>query len=163
MRHKVKGTKLNRTASHRKALMRNMTTSLLKHKRIKTTLAKAKALRVYVEPIITKAKENDLNAKKYVMEIIKDKDVVKSLFTEIIDSVADRKGGYTRIVKLGQRLGDAAEMAIIELVDFNEVANAKASESKEKKEAKAKEKKEKKSSEEVEEANVVEEKTSKKK
>jgi len=163
MRHKVKGTKLNRTASHRKALMRNLTTSLLKHKRIKTTLAKAKALRVYVEPIITKAKENDLNAKKYVMEIIKDKDVVKSLFTEIIDSVADRKGGYTRIVKLGQRLGDAAEMAIIELVDFNEVANAKASESKEKKEAKAKEKKEKKSSEEVEEANVVEEKTSKKK
>lgn len=163
MRHKVKGTKLNRTASHRKALMRNLATSLLKHKRIKTTLAKAKALRVYVEPIITKAKENDLNAKKYVMEIIKDKEVVKSLFSEIIDSVADRKGGYTRVVKLGQRLGDAAEMAIIELVDFNEVANAKATESKEKKEAKAKEKKEKKPAEEVEEANVVEEKTSKKK
>jgi len=162
MRHKVKGTKLNRTASHRKALMRNMATSLLKHKRIKTTLAKAKALKVYVEPIITKAKDNDLNAKKYVMELIKDKEVVKSLFTEIIDRIGDRKGGYTRVVKLGQRLGDAAEMAIIELVDFNEIANAKATESKEKKEAKVKEKKEKKATE-VEEANVVEEKISKKK
>ncbi|HOJ17825.1 MAG: 50S ribosomal protein L17 [Ignavibacteriales bacterium] len=162
MRHKVKGVKLNRTASHRKALMRNLATSLIKHKRIKTTLAKAKALKVYIEPIITKAKENDLSAKKYVMELIKEKDVVKTLFNEVVETVSERKGGYTRVVKLGQRLGDAAEMAIIELVDYNEAANLKAAESKEKKEAKAKEKKEKKT-EETEEANIVEEKSSKKK
>jgi len=156
MRHKVKGRKLNRTESHRKALFKNLATSLLLHKRIKTTLAKAKDLRTYIEPIITKAKSNDLHAKKYVMDIIKDKAAVKTLFSEIIPNVAERPGGYTRVIHLGQRLGDAAEMAIIEFVDFNEVVNTKASENKELREEKAKLKKEKEASK-VEDANVVSE------
>jgi large subunit ribosomal protein L17 len=158
MRHKVKGRKLNRTSSHRSALLRNLATSLLKHKRIKTTVAKAKELKVFVEPIITKAKANDLNAKKYVIDLIKDKPVVKELFSEIISTIGDRKGGYTRVIRLGKRLGDSAEMAMIELVDYNEVANKKAEELKEKKEAKEKSKKEKKSKE-VEDAKILEEST----
>jgi large subunit ribosomal protein L17 len=162
MRHRVKGRKFNRTHSHRAALLRNLATSLLKHKRIRTTLAKAKELRGFVEPLITKAKAGDLHAQKHVMNFIKDKEVVKELFSEIIGTIGDRPGGYTRVVSLGRRLGDAAELAIIELVDYNEVANLKATEKKDKKEAKVKAKKEKEA-EKVEDAKVVEESVNKEK
>ena len=140
MRHNVKGRKLGRTASHRKATLSSLTTSLLKHKRIKTTLAKAKETRVFSEKLITTARKDDLNSKKQIMDVIKDKEVVKELFSEIIPKIGDRPGGYTRVVKLGHRNGDAAQMAVIELVDYNEVATAKAEQQKEKREAKAKEK-----------------------
>jgi large subunit ribosomal protein L17 len=158
MRHRVKGRKLGRTASHRSALLKSLATSLLKHKRIKTTVAKAKETRSFVEALITKAKKNDLAAKRYVMSLIHDKAVVKELFGEIIEKIGNRPGGYTRVIKLGFRQGDAAEMAILELVDYNDIVNKKAEEQKEKREARAKEKKEKEASE-VEEANVVEEKS----
>ncbi len=161
MRHRVKGRKLKRTASHREALLRSLATSLLKHKRIKTTVAKAKEARSFVESLITKARKNDLHAKKQVMDVVKDKEVVKELFSEIITKIGERPGGYTRVIKLGRRAGDAAEIAILELVDYNDVVNAKAEEHKEKKEAKAKSKKEKKEAENIEDAKVVEEKSSK--
>ncbi len=161
MRHRVKGRKLNRTASHREALLRNLATSLLKHKRIKTTVAKAKEARSFVESLITKARKNDLHSKRQIMNVIKDKEVVKELFSEIVSKVGERPGGYTRVIKLGNRSGDAAEVAILELVDYNDVINAKAEEHKEKKEAKAKAKKEAGEKEEVEEAKVVEEKPAK--
>jgi large subunit ribosomal protein L17 len=143
MRHNVKGRKLGRTASHRKATLNSLITSLLKYKRIKTTLAKAKETRVFAEKLVTKARKGDLNAKKQVMEVIKDKEVVKELFSEILPKIGDRPGGYTRVVKLGYRIGDAAQMAIIELVDYNEVVTARAEQQKEKREAKVKEKAEK--------------------
>jgi len=143
MRHNVKGRKLGRTASHRKATLNSLITSLLKYKRIKTTLAKAKETRGFAEKLVTKARKGDLNAKKHVMEVIKDKEVVKELFSEILPKIGDRPGGYTRVVKLGYRIGDAAQMAIIELVDYNEVVTAKAEQQKEKREAKVKEKAEK--------------------
>lgn len=147
MRHNVKGRKLGRTSSHREALLRNLSISLLKHKRITTTLAKAKELRTFVEPLITKAKVGDLHRKKLVMDQLKDKEVVKELFNEISVKLAERKGGYTRVIKRGRRLGDAAEMAIIELVDYNEVANQKAAETKDSREEKKQQKKEKAQSE----------------
>lgn len=140
MRHRVKGRKLKRTASHRTATLRSLATSVLKHKRIKTTLAKAKEARTFVEKLITKAKRNDLHSKRLIMSEIKDKEVVKELFTEIVPKIGDRPGGYTRVIKLGNRVGDAAQMAILELVDYNEVANKKAEERKEKREQKAQEK-----------------------
>jgi len=143
MRHNVKGRKLGRTASHRKATLISLITSLLKYKRIKTTLAKAKETRVFAEKLVTKARKGDLHAKKQVMEVIKDKDVVKELFSEIIPKIGDRPGGYTRVVKLGYRMGDAAQMAVIELVDYNEVVTARAEQQKEKRETKAKNKAEK--------------------
>ena len=157
MRHRVKGRKLGRTASHRKATLIALATSLLKHKRIKTTLAKAKETRGFVEKLITKAKKGDLHAHKQVMDFIKDKETVKELFAEIVQKIGDRPGGYTRVVKLGNRLGDAAQMAIIELVDYNDIITAKAEERKEEKDVKAKEKKEAKESETIEEAQFVEE------
>lgn len=157
MRHRVKGRKLGRTASHRKATLIALATSLLKHKRIKTTLAKAKETRGFVEKLITKAKKGDLHAHKQVMDFIKDKETVKELFAEIVQKIGDRPGGYTRVVKLGNRLGDAAQMAIIELVDYNDIITAKAEERKEEKDVKAKEKKEAKESEAIEEAQFVEE------
>ena len=147
MRHNVKGRKLGRTTSHRKATISSLITSLLKHKRIKTTLAKAKETRVFAEKLVTKARKGDLHAKKQVMDVIKDKEVVKELFSEIIPKIGDRPGGYTRVVKLGHRMGDAAQMAILELVDYNEVVTAREEEQKEKREAKAKEKEEKEKSE----------------
>lgn len=147
MRHNVKGRKLGRTASHRKATLNSLITSLLKHKRIKTTLAKAKETRGFAEKLVTKARKGDLNAKKQVIDVIKDKEVVKELFSEIIPKIGDRPGGYTRVVKLGHRMGDAAQMAILELVDYNEVVTARAEEHKEKRDAKAKEKAEKAKSE----------------
>ena len=143
MRHNVKGRKLGRTASHRKATLISLVTSLLKYKRIKSTLAKAKETRTFAEKMITKARKGDLNAKKQVIDVIKDKEVVKELFSEIIPKIGERPGGYTRVVKLGHRNGDAAQMAIIELVDYNEVVTARAEEQKEKRDAKAKEKEEK--------------------
>lgn len=160
MRHRVKGRKFNRTESHRNALMRNMAGSLLKHKRIKTTLAKAKEMRSYVEHIITTAKKNDLHARRIVMQDIREKEIVNELFSEIIPKIGDRPGGYTRVVKLGSRNGDAAPMAILELVDYNDVVNKKEEKQKETREAKAKAKKEAEKKQ-AEDAKVIEETPSK--
>jgi large subunit ribosomal protein L17 len=157
MRHRVKGRKLGRTASHRKATLIALATALLKHKRIKTTLAKAKETRGIVEKLITKARKGDLHSQKQVMNVIKDKEVVKELFAEIIPKVGERPGGYTRVIKLGNRLGDAASIAIIELVDYADIITAKAEEKKEEREIKAKEKKETEEQEVMEEAQIVEE------
>jgi len=162
MRHRVRGRKLSRTASHRSAMMKNLAASLLKHKRIRTTLAKAKEARSFVETLITKAKKNDLQAKRQVMSVIHDKEIVKELFSEIISKIGDRPGGYTRVIKLGYRKGDAADVAILELVDYNDVIAQKAEEKKEKREAK-KEAKKKAEKEKVEEAQVIEETPAKEK
>lgn len=121
MRHGKKIKKLGRTHSHRIALMSNMAISLIQHKRITTTLQKAKALRIYVEPLITKSKTDTTHSRRTVFSYLKDKETVAILFREVSEKVADRPGGYTRIVKLANRLGDNAEMAIIELVDYNDV------------------------------------------
>ncbi len=121
MRHGDKINNLGRTASHRKAMLSNMACSLIEHKRIFTTLAKAKALRVYVEPLITKSKDDTTHNRRMVFSYLRSKDVVTTLFKEVSLKVADRKGGYTRIIKTGNRQGDAAEMAMVEFVDFNEV------------------------------------------
>jgi len=126
MRHRVKGRKLGRTASHRHALLRALATSLLRHKKITTTTAKAKELRGFVEPLITKAKTDSVHARRYVSDEIKDRKVLQGLFSEIIPKVGDRPGGYTRVVRLGQRKGDGAEMAMIELVDFSGILKPKA-------------------------------------
>ncbi|KLT66094.1 50S ribosomal protein L17 [Pedobacter sp. BMA] len=132
MRHGKKVNHLGRTDSHRKAMLANMATSLIKAKRIVTTLAKAKALRSYVEPIITKSKSDTTHSRRIVFSYLQDKEVVTILFREIAEKVANRPGGYTRIIKLNNRLGDNAEMALIELVDYNEVYG-KESEAKEEK------------------------------
>lgn len=121
MRHGVKLNHLGRTSAHRKALLSHLACDLIKHKRITTTLAKAKALRVYVEPLITKAKTNTTHQRRVVFSYLQDKEVVTELFSGVSEKVANRPGGYTRIIKLGARLGDAAEMALIELVDYNEL------------------------------------------
>jgi large subunit ribosomal protein L17 len=121
MRHGKKHNHLGRTTSHRKAMLSNMATSLILHKRITTTLAKAKALRVYVEPILTKGKDDTTHSRRTVFSYLQDKDAVTILFREIAEKIASRPGGYTRIIKLQNRLGDNAEMAIIELVDYNTV------------------------------------------
>lgn len=120
MRHLRKRHRIGRGASHRKATLASMSTALIRHKRITTTLAKAKALRVYVEPILNRAKTDTTHNHREVFRHLQDKDAIKTLFGEIAEKIADRPGGYTRIVKLGMRAGDAAEMAIIELVDYNE-------------------------------------------
>ncbi len=120
MRHNKKFNHLGRTAPHRKAMLANMASSLIAHKRISTTVAKAKALRMYVEPLITKAKEDTTHSRRVVFSYLQDKDAVSELFREVAVKVADRPGGYTRILKTGSRLGDNADMCIIELVDFNE-------------------------------------------
>ena len=116
MRHNKKFNHLSRTASHRSAMLSNMACSLIKHKRITTTLAKAKALKKYVEPLITKSKDDTMNSRRVVFSYLQDKVAVTELFREIRVKVLDRPGGYTRIIKTGPRRGDAAEMAIIELV-----------------------------------------------
>ena len=121
MRHGDKINNLGRTASHRKALLSNLAIQLIAHKRIVTTLAKAKALRTYVEPLITKAKENTTHQRRVVFSYLQDKEAVTALFGEVATKVAGRPGGYTRIIKLGTRVGDNAETALIELVDFNDV------------------------------------------
>ena len=121
MRHGDKIKKLSRTASHRKALLSNLAAQLIQHKKIVTTLAKAKALRVYVEPLITKAKENTTHQRRIVFSYLQDKEAITELFSTISEKVAGRPGGYTRIIKLGKRVGDNAETAMIELVDFNTI------------------------------------------
>lgn len=121
MRHGDKINNLSRTASHRKALLSNLTCQLFMHKRIVTTLAKAKALRRYVEPLITKGKDNTTHQRRIVFGYLQDKEAVAELFSTIAEKVGGRPGGYTRVIKLGARHGDNAETALIELVDFNEV------------------------------------------
>lgn len=121
MRHGKKFNHLGRTASHRSAMLSNMAASLILHKRIETTVAKAKALRKYVEPLLTKSKNDSTHSRRVVFSYLRDKEPVKELFNVVADKIADRPGGYTRIVKLGTRLGDAADICIIELVDFNEI------------------------------------------
>ncbi|CAL1520273.1 hypothetical protein MMC2321_04036 [Chitinophaga sp. MM2321] len=121
MRHGNKLNKLSRTASHRKALMSNLACELISHKRINTTLAKAKALRVYVEPLLTRGKNDSTHNRRIVFSYLQDKEAIKELFGTISEKIATRPGGYTRIIKLGKRHGDNAEVAMIELVDFNEI------------------------------------------
>ena len=120
MRHNKKFNHLGRTASHRGAMLANMAISLIKHKRITTTVAKAKALKKYVEPLITKSKNDTTNSRRVVFSYLQDKYAVTELFKEISLKIADRPGGYTRIIKTGKRLGDNADMCFIELVDYNE-------------------------------------------
>jgi large subunit ribosomal protein L17 len=121
MRHGDKIKNLSRTKAHRDALLSNLACQLIAHKRIVTTLAKAKALRVYVEPLITKGKENTTHQRRIVFSYLQDKEAVKELFGAIAEKVGGRPGGYTRIIKLGTRVGDNAEQGMIELVDFNEI------------------------------------------
>ncbi|HQE12032.1 MAG TPA: 50S ribosomal protein L17 [Flavipsychrobacter sp.] len=121
MRHGDKIKNLGRTASHRRALMSNLACQLIEHKRITTTLTKAKSLRVYVEPLITRSKEDTMHNRRVVFGYLQDKEAIKELFGTIGDKVANRPGGYTRIIKLPRRFGDAADMGMIELVDFNEI------------------------------------------
>lgn len=120
MRHRKKINHLGRKTAHRKAMLANMACSLIQHKRVHTTLAKAKALKIYVEPLITKSKEDTTHSRRVVFSYLKDKEAVTELFRDISEKVANRPGGYTRILKTGNRLGDNAEMCFIELVDFNE-------------------------------------------
>ena len=120
MRHNKKFNHLGRTADHRAAMLANMAKSLIKHKRITTTLAKAKALKKYVESLITRSKNDTTNSRRVVFRYLQDKETVTELFKEISVKVGDRPGGYTRVIKLGTRQGDAAEMAFIELVDYDE-------------------------------------------
>ena len=159
MRHNKKINHLGRQAGHRKALMANLASSLLMHKRINTTLAKAKALRMYVEPLITKSKEDTTHSRRTVFSYLKDKEATAELFRTIAPKIADRPGGYCRILKTGFRLGDAADMCIIEFVDFNEpytlgIAPAAASEAKPK--TRRSRKSAAKATDAVEEATVVE-------
>jgi len=121
MRHGKKIAHLGRTASHRKAMMANMASSLIEHKRINTTVAKAKALKKFVEPLITKAKSDTTHNRRVVFSALRNKYAVSELFRDVAEKVADRQGGYTRIIKVGSRMGDNASMALIELVDFNDV------------------------------------------
>ena len=120
MRHNKKFNHLSRTASHRAAMLSNMATSLIMHKRITTTLAKAKALKKYVEPLITKAKDDTTNSRRVVFSYLQDKEAIKELFKTVAEKVANRPGGYTRIIKLGTRKDDGAQICFIELVDFDE-------------------------------------------
>nr|MBI1229949.1 50S ribosomal protein L17 [Cytophagales bacterium] len=121
MRHGKKFNHLGRTAPHRKAMLSNMACSLFLHKRISTTVAKAKELRKFVEPLITRAKEDTTHNRRVVFSYLQNKDAIKILFGEVVEKVGNRPGGYTRIIKTGFRLGDNAEMSIIELVDYNEL------------------------------------------
>ncbi len=124
MRHGKKINHLGRKTAHRKSMLANMSCSLIEHKRINTTLAKAKALKVFFEPLVTKSKTDTTHNRRLVFAQLKDKYMVAELFRDVAPKVGDRPGGYTRIIKLGNRLGDNADMAMIELVDFNEIYNA---------------------------------------
>ena len=126
MRHGDKINNLGRTAAHRRALLANLAIALIEHKRITTTLAKAKALRRYVEPLITKAKDNTTHSRRVVFSYLQNKEAIKELFGAVAQKVGERPGGYVRVIKLGFRRGDGAETAMIELVDFNEVYNPNA-------------------------------------
>ncbi len=131
MRHGKKFNHLGRTASHRKALLSNLSIALITHKRIKTTLAKAKALRKYFEPLVTKAKSDSTHSRRVVFSYLQNKEAIKELFGTVASKVGDRPGGYVRVIKLGFRRSDGAEMAIIELVDFNETYSGKSTTSSE--------------------------------
>jgi len=124
MRHGKKFNHLSRKTAHRKSMLANMACSLIEHKRINTTVAKAKALKQFVEPLVTKSKEDTTHNRRIVMSRLRQKEAVTELFREVAAKVGDRPGGYTRIIKLGNRLGDNADMAMIELVDYNETYNA---------------------------------------
>lgn len=124
MRHRKKGKKLGRTASHRKRTLQALSTALIENKRITTTVAKAKALRPFVEPLITRAKQDTQHNRREVFRHLQNKEAIQELFDEVSDRVGDRPGGYTRIIKIGQRSGDGAELAMIELVDYNDVQPA---------------------------------------
>lgn len=125
MRHGKKFNHLGRKTAHRKALLRNLGISLIEHKRIETTLAKAKALRKFIEPIVTKGKVNTMHSRRVVFSYLQNKEAVKELFSTVADKIGDRPGGYVRVIKTGFRRSDGAEMAMIEFVDFNEVYNLK--------------------------------------
>jgi large subunit ribosomal protein L17 len=120
MRHRKTYNHLGRTSSHRKAMLANMAASLIMHKKIRTTIAKAKALRIYVEPLLTKSKNDSTHSRRMVFSYLQNKDAVTELFREVSPKIIDRPGGYTRILKTGARLGDSADMCIIELVDYNQ-------------------------------------------
>lgn len=122
MRHRLAGRKLNRTSSHRKALFANMAAALIKHEQIKTTLPKAKDLRRVIEPLITLGKRGDLHARRQALSVLQDRALVQKLFSTLAERYKDREGGYTRVLKAGHRYGDAADMAIIELVERDTVA-----------------------------------------
>ena len=126
MRHNKAINHLGRKSGHRKAMLANMATSLILNKRIQTTVAKAKALKMYVEPLITKSKEDSTHSRRFVFSYLKNKEAVTELFRTVAPKIADRPGGYTRVLKTGFRQGDGADMALIELVDFNEAALASA-------------------------------------
>lgn len=121
MRHGDKINNLGRKSAHRKAMLANMAISLIMHKRISTTMAKAKALRTYVEPLLTKSKDDSTHSRRTVFSYLENKEAVSILFKDVATKIADRKGGYTRIIKTGNRLGDNADMCMIELVDFNDL------------------------------------------
>ncbi len=123
MRHGKKFNHLGRTASHRRSMLANMACSLIAHKRINTTLAKAKALRQYIEPLLTKSKVDNTHNRRIVFSYLRDKDTITELFRDIATKIAERPGGYLRIIKLGSRQGDNADMAMVELVDYNEIYN----------------------------------------
>ena len=124
MRHGKKGNHLGRKTAHRRSMLANMACSLIEHKRINTTLAKAKALKQFVEPLVTKSKVDTTHNRRIVFGRLRQKEAVAELFRDVAAKVGDRPGGYTRIIRLGNRLGDNAEMAMIELVDYNEIYNA---------------------------------------
>ena len=159
MRHNKNFNHLGRQSSHRKALMSNMASSLILHKRIETTVAKAKALRQFVEPLVTRAKEDTTHSRRVVFSYLKQKEAVTELFRTIAPKIADRPGGYTRILKTGFRLGDGADMCIIEFVDFNEAYTLGVAPAAAQVEAKPKTRRSrKKSTDAVEDATVVAEK-----
>ena len=166
MRHGKKINHLGRTSSHRKAMLSNMAASLILHKKISTTLAKAKALRTYVEPLITRSKEDSTHSRRMAFSYLQNKEAVSELFREIAKKIADRPGGYTRILKTGNRLGDNADMCIIELVDYNEAMLAVKEEVKTKatrrRRSPAKKKEGKETSEAAAVSDVKEEETGKK-
>ncbi len=164
MRHGKRFNHLGRTTPHRKAMLSNMASSLIMHKRINTTVAKAKALRQYVEPLLTKSKTDTTHSRRVVFSYLQDKESVKELFDEVSDKIAARPGGYTRIIKMGNRLGDNADMCMIELVDYNDLMleekepkKAKTRRSRKSKKSTDGETKEKTTAEEVKEEEVKEE------
>jgi large subunit ribosomal protein L17 len=138
MRHGVKNNHLGRKKAHRESLLSTMACQLIEYKRIVTTLAKAKALRVYVEPLLTKSKTDDTNSRRVVFSYLQSKEAIKELFSAVSTKIADRPGGYCRIIKMDRRAGDAADMAMIELVDFNEIYNVKSTVGEEKKKTRRK-------------------------
>lgn len=152
MRHRKKVKKLGRTASHRRATLRNMATALINHHQIKTTLGKAKAARSYVEKLITTGKKDSVHARRQAFKLLQNRTLVKKLFDEIAPSFSDRNGGYTRVVKLGPRTGDGAEMAVLQLVGFEQLII----DEQEKQKQKRKERVEKKKAKEAEEAEAAE-------